>query len=108
MNPMGMCVEADRLDRGKLVDETACCAKPEPTLYDLLGQTLVIQEAAQEHLSCAFAVLGIEPYKREQGCGCCDTIDDMAKMLYREMGVLNGMAVALESKIGRIEKLEKH
>jgi hypothetical protein len=46
MNPMGMCVEADRLDRGKVVDETACCARPEPTLYDIMSQTLVIQQAA--------------------------------------------------------------
>ncbi len=108
MNPRGMCIEADRHDRGKVVDETACCTRPEPTLYDIMGQTLVIQQAAQEHLSCAFAVLGILPYKREDGCDCCETIDDMAKMLYREMEVLNCMVVALESKIGRIEKIEKH
>ena len=108
MNHTGMCVEADRLDLGKVVDKTACCTRPEPTLYDIMGQTLVIQQAAQEHLSCAFAVLGILPYKREDGCDRCETIDDMAKMLYREMEVLNSMVVALENKIGRIEKLEKH
>ena len=108
MNPMSMCVEADRHDRGSVVDEAACGTRPEPTLYDLLYQTLAIQAAAQEHLSCAFAVLGLEPYEREQGCGCCDTIDDMVKMLYREMDVLNAMTVNLENKIGRFEKVEKH
>lgn len=108
MNPMGMCVEADRHDRGKVVDETACCTKPEPTLYDLLYHTLALQEDAQEHLSCAFAVLGLEPYERNQGCDCCDTIDDMVKMLYREMDVLNAMTVNLENKIGRLENVENH
>ena len=48
MNPMGMCVEADRRDCGNVVDETACCGQTQNrTLYDLLGEAVAVQQAAQ-------------------------------------------------------------
>lgn len=101
MNPMGMRVEADRLDCGKIVDETACCGQTQNrTLYDLLVEAVAVQQAAQERLSGVFCLLGLEPHKREQGCGCCDNVYDMARMLTHEMHVLNQMTISLSDMIG--------
>lgn len=83
----------------KVLDETAC--RETPTLHEALYEALATQEAAQEHLSCAFAVLGLEPYNREQGLGPCNTIDEMVRVLLTEMSMLNCMAIVLEQRIGK-------
>lgn len=84
-----------------IIDSMACCPEnARRTLYEALDEALVTQEAAQEHLSGAFAVIGLEPYKREQGRNGYDTIDTMICVLLQEMKTLNAMTMALAEMVG--------
>ena len=94
------CADLNDMRKVRPTTEACCCEPcPERTLYDLLEEALILQQATQEHLSCAFAMLGLEPYNRENGRRS-DTVIDKASELVREMNVLNRMAIALKDMVG--------